>query len=86
MFWIIFKWNFDIIGAKIEGDEATLYWNKAAPKKRKLERVYTYEEIASLHPMNIQQGIIAVTGMQNIRDLRITKDNIDWNVYFKGNR
>jgi hypothetical protein len=86
MFWIIFKLNSDLIGAKIEGDKATVYWNTAPPREKKLQREYTYQEIATMHPANIRQGIMMVAGMADIRDLRITNEDINWLTYLKANR
>ena len=74
------------LSVKIEGNKATIYWNTAPPREKQLQREYTYQEIANMHPNNIRQGIMMVAGLANIKDLRITQENIDWPAYLEANR
>jgi len=89
MFWITFNLdNRDVVGAKIEGNKATRYWNNADPVEVTLKREYSYIELASLSPTEIQMGIIAAVGFEinRISNLRITQENIQWDTYWKENR
>ena len=70
---IRFKYKNDIVAASIEGDEATVYWGRAAPRKKKLNYSYTYEWAKGLHPMEIMMGVTQVAGMESqyIQGLRL---------------
>jgi hypothetical protein len=80
MFWITFKWRDDRLGARVDGDKATVYWNAAEPREKRLDREYTWSEMQRLTQADIQMGIMAVVGpeIMNISEVRITNEDIDW--------
>lgn len=78
-YWIIFNYNRDTIGAKIDGKKVERWWNDAKIEFT-LDKEYSYSWIRSLHPSQIQEGILMVAGfeMNNISNLRITNEDLTW--------
>ena len=79
-FAITFTYRGDRIGAQVDGDKATVYWGKAPPRDKTLNRSWTYEEMVAFHPLDIQLGVFQVVGpeIQHITDLRFHKGEFDW--------
>lgn len=84
-FWITFNHRRDLLGAKVEGDKATVYWNKAEPREKTLKRHWTYQEVGSMHPNNIRQGIFQVAGIEHglISNVKIFQEDVLWEDYLK---
>lgn len=78
-YWIIFNYKNDTIGACIDDKKVIRYWNKAKIEFE-LDKEYTYSQMRSFHPADIQMGILQVAGPEiaNISNLRITDEKLTW--------
>lgn len=80
VFWIHFVYNGDLIGGRVDGTTAELYWNDKMVGERPLRREYTAAEFQNLHPLDIQNAVFKVAGFEafQIQGLTIQDGDLDW--------
>lgn len=80
IYWIVFNWNRDTLGAKINGLKAERYWNDNKLEDVTLTKEWSYSKINQYTPGEIQAGILEVAGMEvvNISNLRIIPGDKSW--------
>lgn len=88
VFWIYFLYNGDLIGGRVEGKTAQVYWNNKKVGDKGLQKEYSASEFNRLHPMQIQNDMFQVIGFEafNVQDLTIHEGDLDWQELLKQKR
>lgn len=85
VFWIYFVYNGDLIGGRVNGTTAELYWNNKKVGDKELRKEYSASEFNRLHPMQIQNDMFQVIGFEafNVQGLTIQDGDLDWQELLK---